>query len=447
MDNAVRIVDMIDNETDAMLSGQSILCFAPNSWYSIWRNRQQIMSRLARTNRVLYIEPKYCTLSQLRRGQVRWSDVRRPRLMPVMENLWLYRHPVYGLASGRRAVDRLGCWLRIASLRRTMHQLGMEHPILWLCRPTTVDMVGHFNEALVCYHVVDEYTAYSFFEPARRQQMMAAERRLLNLADIVLVVSPTLLATKSRYHSSVHLVRNGVDFDAFARMTRANVPPPSDIAMLPRPRIGYVGAVNDKLDFEMLQYVAKALPTCSLVLVGPIDHCYSDADSFQEAGLENVTFLGRKDVKDVPLYINACDVCLLPYKQNEWTHNIDALKLYEYLACGKPVVSMDLPTARMYSAVIRIADDRETFVAAVKAALAESDTAAIEQRLAVARQNTWDQRVALISELIAQALSSRSDKRSVVARRIGKLEGDLHLPATGNVQGEEENFSSFLTLP
>jgi glycosyltransferase involved in cell wall biosynthesis len=419
-----------------MLSGQSILCFAPNSWYSIWRNRQQIMSRLARTNRVLYIEPKCYTLSQLRRGEIRWSDVRHPRLTPVMENLWLYRHPVYGLTSDHGAVDRLGRWLRIASLRRAARQLDMEHPILWLCQPTTVDMVGHFNEELVCYHVVDEYTAYSFLKPTRHQQMMAAEERLLGLADIVLVVSPTLLATKSRYHPNVHLVRNGVDFDAFVRVTRANVSPPPDIAMLPRPRIGYVGTVNDKLDFELLRYIAEVLSTCSLVLVGPIDHRHSDVDSLQGAGLDNVAFLGRKDVKDVPLYINACDVCLLPYKQNEWTHNIDALKLYEYLACGKPVVSMDLPTARMHGAVIRIADDREAFVAALKAALAESDAAAVEQRLAVARQNTWDQRVALISELIAQALSSQSDKRSGAARRIGKLEGDLHLPATGNIQGE-----------
>jgi len=411
VDNAVRVEN---NETGATLSEQDILCFATDPWSSIWRNRHQIMSRLARTNRILYVEPTCYTLSSLRRREIRWSDVRRPRLTPVMENLWLYRHPVYGLTSGRRVVDCLGSWLRIASLRCTMRQLGMKRPILWLCRPTTVDMVGHFNEALVCYHVVDEYTAYSFFEPARRQQMMVAERRLLNLADIVLVVSPTLLATKSRYHSSVHLVRNGVDFDAFARVTRANVPPPSDIATLPRPRIGYVGTVNDKLNFELLQCVAKALPTCSLVLVGPIDHRYSDADSLQEAGLENVTFLGRKDVNDVPRYIDACDVCLLPYKQNEWTRNIDALKLYEYLACGKPVVSVDLPTARTHDAVVRIADGREAFVAAVKDALAENNTAAIEQRLAVARENTWDRRVALISKLVAQALGRRLGERSVV---------------------------------
>lgn len=69
--------------------------------------------------------------------------------MEVMESLWLYHHPVYGLTSGRRAIDWLGRWLRIASLRHAMRQLGMEQPILWLCWPTTVDMVGHFNKALV----------------------------------------------------------------------------------------------------------------------------------------------------------------------------------------------------------------------------------------------------------------------------------------------------------
>jgi glycosyltransferase involved in cell wall biosynthesis len=206
------------------------------------------------------------------------------------------------------------------------------------------------------------------------------------------------------------LVKNGVDFDAFARVTRTNLPPPSDIAMLPRPRIGYVGAVNSKLDFELLRFVAESLPTCSLVLVGPISHRYSEADSLQEAELENVTFLGRKDVKDVPRYINACDVCLMPYKQNEWTRKIDALKLYEYLACGKPVVSIDLPTARTHGAVIHIADSREAFVAAVKASLAENNTAAVERRLAVARENTWDRRVASISEIVGEALGRRQTR-------------------------------------
>lgn len=398
-----------------MLSGQNILCFAPDSWNSIWRNRHQIMSRLARTNRVLYVEPDCYTLSGLRQGEIGWSDVRRPRLRAVTENLWLYRHPVYGLTSGRRVVDHLGRCLRIISLRRAMRQLDMKQPILWLVRPTTVDMVGHLGEALVCYHVVDEYAAYSSFEPARRQRTMAAERRLLNLADIVLVVSPALLATKSRYHPNVHLVRNGVDFDAFVHATRANTPPPPDIAMLPRPRIGYVGVINEKLDFKLLRHIAEALPACSLVLVGPIDR-HSAAGSLQEAGLDNVTFLGGKDVNDVPRYINACDVCLLPYKQNEWTRNIDALKLYEYLACGKPVVSVDLPTARQHGAVVRIADSREAFVAAVKAALAESGTAAVEQRLAIACENTWDQRIALISRLIAQALNNRQGEQPVVVK-------------------------------
>ncbi|MBW2037941.1 MAG: hypothetical protein JRI41_10815, partial [Deltaproteobacteria bacterium] len=268
-----------------MLTGQNILCFAPDPWHGMWRNRQQIMSRLARTNRVLYVEPKRYTLSGLRRGEVGWSDVRRPRLTAVMDNLWLYHHPVYGLTSGRQAVDRLGRWLRIASLRRTMRQLGMERPILWLVHPTTVEVVGHLDEALVCYHVVDEYAAYSFLEPARRQQMAAAEQTLLSLADVVMVVSPALLAAKSRHHSNVHLVRNGVDFDAFVRATHMSVP--SDIAALPRPRIGYVGAINAKLDFALLRYVAEAFPACSLVLVGPIDR-HSDANVLQGAGLDNV---------------------------------------------------------------------------------------------------------------------------------------------------------------
>lgn len=398
-------------EKQPMLCEQSILCFAPEPWDGVWRNRHQIMSRLAKTNRVLFIEPRIYSFSDLRRGRITWSDVRHPRLIEGMENLWLYRYPVYGLTSGRRVIDWLGHRLRILALRHAMRQLGMERPILWLCRPIHVDVVGHLDELLVCYHVVDEYTAYSFLSSHNRQQLLDAEPRMLNLADIVFVVSPALLESKSRYHSNVHMVRNAVDFDTFVQVANTHDPPPPDIATLPRPRIGYVGVVNAKLDYELLRHTAETLPNCSLVLVGPI-HQESGVEQLRDAGLDNVTFLGRKDVSDVPHYINACDVCLLPYRQIEWTRNIDALKLYEYLACGKPIVAVDIPTVRPHSAVIRIADSREAFVSAVEAALAENSPEAIEQRYAVARENTWDQRVELISSLITRTLNERRSKRT-----------------------------------
>jgi len=121
--------------------------------------------------------------------------------------------------------------------------------------------------------------------------------------------------------------------------------------------------------------------------------------------LPNVYFLGQAPVADVPRYMAACQVCLLPYKINERTRNISSLKLYEYLACGKPVVSTDVPAAHEVGDVVRVAAS-DGFVAAIAAALTD-EPSAVAARRRVAAANTWDQRVEQISVILEQALEQR----------------------------------------
>ena len=98
------------------------------------------------------------------------------------------------------------------------------------------------------------------------------------------------------------------------------------------------------------------------------------------------------------------DVCLLPYERNQWTANIDSLKLYEYLACGRPVVGADIPATRSFAGLVRIADGPEAFAAAIAAALAEDSPDLAAERQAVAAANTWDMRVEQISGLLTAGL-------------------------------------------
>jgi glycosyltransferase involved in cell wall biosynthesis len=137
--------------------------------------------------------------------------------------------------------------------------------------------------------------------------------------------------------------------------------------------------------------------------------------------MPHVYFLGRKHVAEVPRYIAACDVCLLPYRMNEWTRNIDSLKLYEYLACGKPVVATDVPAAQRFSGVVGIALGEAEFVAEMNAAMREDDAAKRGQRRSIAAQNTWEQRIASISNAIEERLK---DSQADGGRRSNKEEGD-----------------------
>ena len=121
--------------------------------------------------------------------------------------------------------------------------------------------------------------------------------------------------------------------------------------------------------------------------------------------LPNVHFLGQKPVELLPRYVAACQVCLMPYKINEWTRHIDPLKMYEYLAAGKPVVSTDIPSARSFAPPVRIAHDTAEFVSAIEATLKETGSAQQKARRQLAAQHDWDLRVAAISEHIQAAMS------------------------------------------
>jgi len=388
-----------------MLEGQSILCFAPEPWEGIWRNRHQIMSRLARRNTVLWVEPRPYLRQVLSRGVAR---SRGPRLCRVQDGLHVYRPPRSAPVSGREPLKTLFDARRRRSLLEVMARVGMCRPIVWLCRPWQHDVVGRYNELLLLYHVVDEYAAYETdyvqqVGHVRQQAMKAMERQVLQAADLVIVTSSPLLEAKRPLNPHTYLVRNGADTAAFTAAADSDEPAPADIAALPQPVIGIAGVVTEKIDLALLRDLALARPDWSLAFMGQVILRFGQKGM---AGLDlpNVHFLGHKPVEMLPRYVAACQVCLMPYKINEWTRNIDPLKMYEYLAAGKPVVSTDIPSARDFVPPLHIAPDAAGFVSAIEAALAQDSVAEQQAFRRLAAQHDWNVRVEEVSKHIAAAL-------------------------------------------
>ncbi len=388
-----------------MIEGQSLVCFAPDPWAGLWRNRHQIMTRLARRNKVLWVEPRAYlrpTLRRLRRGEIGWHELRRPLAVPVQENLWVYRDPVYAPIAGPRfRLGRLTEAIRVWAMRRTMRRLGFGRPLLWLTRYYQADVVGTLGERLVIYQISDEYSAYAAVRDP--EAVRRAEAELIQRADLVLVTSPALLEAKRPLNPHTYLVPNAADVEGFRRAVE-DPALPLQMAVLSRPILGYVGVLNEKLDYRLLREIALARPDWTLALVGPLS-LYSQPDKADVlTGLPNVHLLGRVDVAQVPHYIKACDVCLLPYERNEWTRHIDSLKLYEYLACGRPVVATDIPAAHAFPGLVHVVRDAAEAVQAIERALAESTPEQVRRRQAAVAEHNWEARVERISALIEAAL-------------------------------------------
>lgn len=390
------------------MRGHDILLFAPGPWNEIWRNRHQIFTRLARHNRVIWVEPREAwrpALRRLRAGGWRDHTFWQSRVSQPWPNLWVVPTPPAAPLTRREPLATLFQAVREAPLRTLLRRLDVRQPLLWLFHPTLWDQVGRWGERLVLYHIVDEYTAYTD-NPALRAELAADERRLIARADLVFVTSEPLRAAKSALHPTVHWVANGVDAAAFAGAAADPA-----LAGLPRPVIGYVGALNRKIDLGLLRRVAEAQRDATLLLVGPLDRRVEMAEWEALLAQPNVVHAGPRPAAEVPAAVAACDIGLLPYRRNDWTAHINSLKLNEYLAAGLPVVAIDLPMVADARHLLAVAADQDDFIAQlqrVRAALplAASDRAA-RQRHAAAQD--WEARVDQISAHVAAALAQGRD--------------------------------------
>lgn len=369
-----------------------ILCFSSSDWHGKWGSRQQVMQRLAaQGHRVLYIERlaglehlwKYSELRKRRRRN--W----RVGLRMKAPNLWLLAPPP--LLPGRyylTAIAHFNAFLIRVWLRPYLQQLQLHRPILWLYKPEQVPFIGRFNEQLSVYHCIDEMSVGT--SGRKRRTITALEINLLKQAQVIFANSLLTYENKRPFNPHTYHLPSGADVEHFVQATHTTQPPHPDMARIPTPRLVFVGNINEKIDIELLAAVAGARPYWSLVLVGQAYPQATDLRPLQ--GLANVHWLGKRDFKTLPHLLRGADLCLLPYVQGEATLYRSPLKLYEYLATGKPIVSTPHPEVNHFKEIVAIAA-AEDFLSAIEHNLQNDSREAQTRRIAVARQHSWDKRV------------------------------------------------------
>lgn len=398
---------MLETIAKTMLAGQNMIYFAPERWDGLWRNRQQLMSIFAQHNKVLFVERRpYLrpTLLNFRRGGLKLSGLARSPVRRISKNLYVFRYPLWAPISNRFPLAQFTKTARRLLIRRALRQLKMSQPIVWLSRPHMVDLIAEVSSPrLLIYHVVDEYSAYTDHTPESRRRLEEQEKRLLAHADLVIVVSQKLYETKSPINPRTFVVPNGVNFEAF---THALADPqlPASLRAIRPPRLGYSGLIGDRLNLTMLLEVAKGHPEWSFVFLGEARVSQQAEIWRQLQALPNVFYLGSVAATEVPHYLKGFQVGLMPYVQSRETDNISPLKLYDYLAAGLPVASVDIPAAREFRSYIHIADTPTHFGHTLQSALLDTDHRCREIRRNVAAQHTWENRAGQISALIRSQL-------------------------------------------
>lgn len=363
-------------------------------WHGVWTRQNHFARRLARQGaRILYVENPTALRSRLKAGG------RGAEPVEVEPGITVMSLPLQ-IPGARTSslVAKLNGRRFAAAVRRQMRRMGMARPLVWCRIPLSVEALEHLDAASVVYDVTDDYEYYARSDGERRLTRLR-EARLAARADQVFTTTQQLREKLAGLTSApVTQVANGVDSVFFEPPTG-----PDPLAEVPHPRIGFVGLVASWMDFDLLERLGATWPG-RVVVVGPV----APEVEARFAAIPGLVRVGSVPHLEVPNHLYAFDVCILPHETSELRHRSDPLKIVEYLATGRPVVSVALRPVEAMRPLVDVASTADEFVSLVAERIADPRADLAEARRALAATRNWDTLYGTVA-----------DRLAVLARRTG----------------------------
>lgn len=378
---------------NSAIKGKTIVCLATQAWNAHWTPVQQVMLRLASTNRVVYVEPFHPPLSWLKRDNSvlrKDRDDGLPNLREAAPNLQVYR-PSYGyLPRNMRspAAHRINSFLYRFEIARLLRKLGLQRPILWAFFAQSLSILDLPWDRII-YDCVDDWPSF-FQHPKEKAFVSAIDEQLCRRADIVFVGSDPLLEKKLPFQCRTFVVNHAADIAHFSKAADPQTSIPADLAAIAGPRLGFIGMIDTiRFDATLIQQLADELPVQIIIVGGTMPGAERLLPPHPR-----IHWLGMRSVEQLPAYLRGMDVLLMPYALNEATRTIYPLKLYEYLATGKPVVTTAIPAVGPMRGLMYVSSSHDDFVQNAQIALQEQDPQMLAARKAYASTRTWEAHVA-----------------------------------------------------
>jgi glycosyltransferase involved in cell wall biosynthesis len=404
------VISLPADYTEAnVIQGHSIICFAGEDWwYHHPHSKYHLMRRFAKAgNRVIFVNSISMGLPGLSNKDLLPRIARKLRsyarlARPTPEGVTVVSPAVIPFFGTRvaRALNRKLLAMQIGRLAR---RGGLTRPILWIAIPTAADLIGEFDERLVIYQVSDKYDANLMDHATDLRTIRKLHERAVDNADLVLYSGQKLLAEADRGRERSFLLEQAVDFDHWAQVGAGELEIAAAVARIPRPRLGYFGAIEPWLmDQELIERAARERPQWQWIFIG------NKSRGVEIEALPNTHFLPPVPYQELPRYAAGFDVCVLPWDTaHSFTSYGSAIKVREYLATGKPVVISPLPEYESMSAVLRIARTHDDWFRLLEEALQEDDPAAARGRQLSVSSGTWDARAEWVSSLIENTLAGK----------------------------------------
>lgn len=388
----------------------NIICVGSSYWDDTWRRRQYMTTALSKTCKVLYLEPCFSIKEFWRFIKDFIKYYLFSKMKVINKNLYVF--PLLALFPFGRiklfsSLNKI--WL-LFFVKKIQKRLNLDRPILIIWDFWEGDkFIGNLGEILSVYDCYDEFSTYSS-NKSRKILCRNKEEQICRKVDLIFVTSKNLLNSKKVFNRSIFHISNGVDINLYSN--QENLIKNDPLIDLPHPRIGYMisnFAENaGKTDFSLIEYMATSRKDWTIEIVGKYDE--KDAVFKKLGALANVHFTGFVQRRYLPNYIMNFDVAIIPFLINEQTNNIFPLKIFEYFACGKPVVSTAIPDLVYYNSVfpgiIKISHNYDNFILNIESLLLDDSKFQKERRLSIANENSWEKKASQILEIIDTEIKS-----------------------------------------
>ena len=391
-----------------------IIFVSLENWDDVWRRNQFLCAAYARRHpnaKILFVGLPRDLSGLARRG--RFAEMRGAAdwSPPGLPNITVTVPPKIlpnSLAVGQRVNEVL---MR-SHVQKTAGRLAVQSPLLWLNPHSAVHMAGRMGESAVIYDITDDWISPTQAASAAAL-IQAQDAALCARADVVIVCSEKLFEMKRSLARRLVLIPNGVEAGHYVSVLDKTLPLPAETAEWTHPVFGYTGTLHpDRVDVPLIEQFARAMDAGTVALIGP-NHLTPE-DMARLALVPNVRLLGPQPYARLPEFMRAFDVCITPHRVTPFTESLNPIKLWEYLAAGKPIVSTNVAGFRDYPQFVSIAADADAFKRLCQAALTE-DPAVGKARQAEASHHSWEARLDAVEDVIAACLSHAASASPAVS--------------------------------
>ncbi len=375
-----------------MYGNTAIIVFSHLRWDFVYQRPQHLLSRLAKSHRILFIEEPVASKSLAPEWQVHEPEA----------NVTVCRLQTNCEAAGFHAQQ-------LPLLRQMVPQLlqaeGVGDYILWFYTPLALPAAEDLKPLAVVYDCMDELSAFLNAPP----ELAVREKELLAKADLVFTGGRSLYRAKKDRHPQVHCFPSSVDLQHFG--SASSLEEPADQADMSHPRLGYYGVIDERMDLQLLDAVASAHPEWQIAMVGPV----VKIDPATLPSKPNIRYFGQRPYAQLPAYLKGWDICLMPFARNQSTKYISPTKTLEYMAAGKPIVSTPITdVAEPYGDIVYLGGTPAEFISGCEQALnAGSDEREARQARmqTVLAETSWAATVESMEQLIAAVIERKAPKR------------------------------------